>query len=75
MGGVLGGMAGQTAAGSAQKLVDGVQITFRRDGKVFNSAQVGQLCEYKLGAAVLVSSKANETRVQPNNPNGCAKSK
>lgn len=73
VGGVLGNLAGATAGGKSQQLVDGVQITFRDGKNLFNSAQVGQLCEFKLGSAILVSQSATETRIQPNNPNGCPK--
>jgi outer membrane lipoprotein SlyB len=34
--------------------------------KTFTSAQVGLPCEYKNGVALLVSTKSNETRIQPN---------
>ncbi|MDO4937481.1 MAG: hypothetical protein Q4E62_06155 [Sutterellaceae bacterium] len=70
-GGALGGLAGRGASGKAQNLVDGVQITFKQNGKIFTSAQVGQLCEYKTGTAIMVSPTPNATRIQPNNPYGC----
>lgn len=75
MGGVAGGVAGQAAGGMhSTTQVDGVQITFRDGDKVFNSAQVGKPCEYRLGTAIMVSPRPNETRIQPNNVGGCGKS-
>ena len=64
-GGAIGGLAGR------QELVNGVQITFRDGNRMFNSAQVGQVCEFKTGTAIMVSPSPNETRIQPNNPYGC----
>lgn len=72
-GAALGGVVGSAAAtGSTQ--VQGVQITYRRgsDGKMFNSVQVGNPCEYQTGLAVMVSTDPTSTRIQPNNPLGCA---
>ena len=60
-GGAIGGLAGQAAGGGRQELVNGM----------FNSAQVGQVCEFKTGTAIMVSPSPNETRIQPNNPYGC----
>lgn len=74
MGGVVGGVAGQAAGGMhSTTQVDGVQITFRDADKIFNSAQVGKPCEYRLGTAIMVSPRPNETRIQPNNVGGCGK--
>lgn len=70
-GGALGNMAGRGASGKSENLVDGVQITFRHNGRIFNSAQVGHLCEFKTGTAIMISPCPNETRIQPNNPYGC----
>lgn len=74
-GGALGGLGGRAASGKAQNLVDGVQITFRMGDKIYNSAQVGRVCEFRVGDAVMVSPSPNETRIQPNNPYGCGQSK
>jgi outer membrane lipoprotein SlyB len=70
----LVGAAGGTAAGAAmgslaadQVLVDGVQLTYVEGGKTLSSAQVGKLCEFKPGTAIVISTGPNETRVQPNN--------
>lgn len=71
-GAAVGNMAGSAVAGNkSTSYVDGVQITFRYNNKLFNSAQVGQPCEYKLGPAIMVSTSPTETRIQPNNPYGC----
>lgn len=72
-GGALGGLAGQSVGGDRQELVNGVQITFRSGNKLYNSAQVGQVCEFKVGTAIMVSQSPTETRIQPNNPYGCAR--
>ena len=72
-GGALGGLGGRAASGRAQNLVDGVQITFRDGDRIYNSAQVGRVCEYRVGDAVMVSPAPNETRIQPNNPWGWGK--
>ena len=64
-------IAGGLAGGGRQELVNGVQITFRDGNRMFNSAQVGQVCEFKTGTAIMVSPSPNETRIQPNNPYGC----
>ena len=75
MGGVAGGIAGAAladAASGSQSLVDGVQITFRYGDKLFNSAQVGRVCEFKTGTAIMVSPNPNATRIQPNNLGGCS---
>lgn len=72
-GGALGGIAGQSVGGNRQELVNGVQITFRDGNKLYNSAQVGRVCEFKTGTAIMVSQSPTETRIQPNNPYGCPK--
>ena len=72
-GGLVGGLSG-VGAGAAlggalapeKVLVEGVQLTYVADGQTLNSAQVGKMCEFKTGTAILVSTAANETRVQPN---------
>ena len=38
------GAAGSSAASPQNSLVDGVQLTFKMNGRIFNSAQVGQMC-------------------------------
>lgn len=67
-GGAAGGVTG-LAAGSlvpGQVLVDGVSLTFRDDGRMFSATQIGRMCEFAPGRALLVSSGGNETRIQPN---------
>lgn len=67
------GAGTSSAASPSQELVDGVQLTFRLNGRLFNSAQVGKMCEFKYGPAIMVSTNASSTRIQPNNPYGCKK--
>lgn len=67
-GGIVGGATGALAGSlvPASTLVDGVSLTYVLDDKTYNSAQVGQMCQFVPGKAIVVSSTANETRVQPN---------
>ena len=65
------GAAGSSAASPQNSLVDGVQLTFKMNGRIFNSAQVGQMCEFKYGPAIMTSTGPTNTRIQPNNPYGC----
>ncbi|MGM8225253.1 hypothetical protein ACSV5M_01635 [Cellvibrio sp. ARAG 10.3] len=67
--GALGGAVAGAATGSLVKdkvLVDGVSLVYVEDGETLSSAQVGKLCEFKPGVAVIISTGENETRVQPN---------
>lgn len=67
--GALGGGALGVAGGSlvpGQVLVPGVSITFEEEGQNFNSAQVGKLCEYMPGRAIVIETSPTTTRVQPN---------
>jgi outer membrane lipoprotein SlyB len=66
----LGAAAGGQVSGG-QSFVPGVQLTFKINGRIFNSAQVGQICEYRPGPALMVSTSPTSTRIQPNNPGGC----
>jgi outer membrane lipoprotein SlyB len=63
-GGGLGYVAGSMVPGTT--LVDGVSLTYVEDGQTLNSAQVGKLCEFQPGKAIVISTGANETRIQPN---------
>jgi outer membrane lipoprotein SlyB len=63
-GGAAGAMAGSLVSDTV--LVDGVSITYEFQGKTLNSAQVGRLCEYAPGKAVVISTNPTETRIQPN---------
>lgn len=75
-GAVAGGVVG-VAAGtmvSNKVLVDGVQLTYVDNNQMMSSAQVGKLCEFKLGTALVIStSNSYETRIQPNNDVPCPK--
>ena len=67
--GAAGGGALGVAGGSLvsdEVLVAGVSITFEEDGQNFNSAQVGKLCEYMPGRAIVIETSPTTTRVQPN---------
>jgi outer membrane lipoprotein SlyB len=63
-GGVFGAAAGSLVPG--QVLVAGVSITYTDHGSTFSSAQVGRMCEYAPGQAIMVSTSPTETRIQPN---------
>ena len=67
-GGLLGGAAGVAAASTSENtvLVEGVTITFVQHDKTYSSSQVGSTCEFKPGAAVMISTSGTETRIQPN---------
>lgn len=74
LGAGAGALAGDTLAGNSDtSYTDGVQLTFSMDGRTFQSVQVGKPCEYRTGPAIMATSKPGETRIQPNNPAGCAK--
>lgn len=67
--GGIGGAAAGAAAGSFvndKKIVEGVTITYSERNKIYISTQTGRMCEYKPGTALVVMTKANETRIQPN---------
>ncbi|HEY5298694.1 MAG TPA: hypothetical protein VIK59_12310 [Verrucomicrobiae bacterium] len=67
--GGAGGAAVGVAAGSMvpdKVLVDGVSISYTRNHKTLHSAQVGRLCEFTPGTAIMVTTQAKETRIQPN---------
>jgi len=68
-GGIVGGAAAGAAAGSMvsdKALVDGVQLTYNIDGKLITSVQVGMMCEFAKGQAIMISTTGTETRIQPN---------
>lgn len=68
--GAVGGGAAGVAAGSfvdSETLVPGILIAYQDEGKIYTSAQVGKLCEFSAGEiSLLVKTKSNETRIQPN---------
>jgi outer membrane lipoprotein SlyB len=70
-GGVVGGALGSGV--SDKTLVDGVTITYKMGEQMLSSTQVGKMCEFKAGLAMMVSTNNNETRIQPNFAESCAK--
>lgn len=69
---VAAGGAGATTgavAGSMVKdkvKVEGVSITYKQGSKVLTSVQAGRKCQFKPGHAIVITTKAKETRIQPN---------
>ncbi len=63
-GGVVGASAGSLAPGKI--LVNGVSITYQDGGRTLNSAEVGKLCQFTPGKAVMISTSPMNTRIQPN---------
>lgn len=65
-GGVAGGMIGNTISGSTT-LTDGVTVVFKTiHGNYLSSTQVGRMCEYQYGPAVIVATGPGSVRIQPN---------
>ncbi|AWX16037.1 hypothetical protein CEP48_07575 [Mergibacter septicus] len=71
-GAVAGAIAG-TAAGALgtalvkdKVIVEGVSLTYREGNKVYTSTQAGKRCQFKEGIALVITTKKNETRIQPN---------
>jgi outer membrane lipoprotein SlyB len=64
VGGVGGAAAGSLVPG--QVLVSGVTIGYTEAGALHTSTQVGEMCQFKMGQAMVVTTQGNETRVQPN---------
>lgn len=67
-GGVAGGALGNAAAGMVDDkiMVEGVTLAYSENNKVYTSTQVGRNCEFQPGIALMVSTSADETRIQPN---------
>lgn len=69
---VGGGVAGATLGGVAGTMVkdkvviEGVSLTYKQGTKIYTSTQAGKKCQFKPGIALLIKTKANETRIQPN---------
>jgi len=63
-GGLVGAAAGSLAPGKV--LVDGVSITYEYQRNTLNSVQVGQLCQFQPGKAIVISTGPTSTRIQPN---------
>ncbi|MBC8945345.1 hypothetical protein [Xenorhabdus indica] len=67
--GAIGGGALGAAAGSMvddKVIIEGVSLTYKENTKIYTSTQVGRTCQFTPGLAVVISTKTNETRVQPN---------
>jgi outer membrane lipoprotein SlyB len=70
--GTAGGAAAGVVGGSIapdKVIVEGVTIIYLNEdtGELVTSTQVGRTCEYVEGEkALMVTTKANETRIQPN---------
>jgi outer membrane lipoprotein SlyB len=69
IGGATGGAPGALAGSgvSDKTLVEGVSLTYAENGKTLSSAQVGKICEFQPGMAIVISSGPNEARLLPNN--------
>ena len=63
-GGTLGAIAGDMAEDKI--LVDGVTLAYSEEDKIYTSTQVGKVCEFQPGVALVVTTTSNETRIQPN---------
>jgi outer membrane lipoprotein SlyB len=63
-----GAVAGSVTPGSNS--MNGVSIAYQESGHVYNSAQIGQICEFKVGMAIMVSTGGSNTRIQPNSECG-----
>ena len=64
-GAALGGAAGSMV--SDKTLVEGVQLTYNNTaGKLITSVQVGKMCEFTKGQAIMITNSPTETRIQPN---------
>lgn len=67
--GAVGGRAVGTAAVSWVKdktLVEAVSFTYKEGMKIYTSTQVGKTSQFTTGLAIVISTKDNETRIQPN---------
>ncbi|PHM58959.1 membrane protein [Xenorhabdus sp. KK7.4] len=67
--GAVGGGALGAAAGSVVKdkvIVEGVSLTYKEKTKIYTSTQVGRTCQFTPGLALVITTKTNETRIQPN---------
>lgn len=67
-GGAGGGVAGAAAGSlvSDKTMVEAVSLSYKSGTKVLSSTQVGKSCLFTPGLAVMISTKENETRIQPN---------
>nr|MBA2816291.1 membrane protein [Candidatus Pantoea persica] len=51
---------------SDKTLVESVSLTYKEGTKIYTSTQVSRTCKFTSGLAVVISTKNNETRIQPN---------
>ncbi|PSM52115.1 putative outer membrane lipoprotein [Campylobacter blaseri] len=74
-GGAIGGALGGAGGGmvSDKKLVEGVTIIYQDGDKKLSSTQVGRLCEFKPGNAIMIITSKHDTRIQANS--ACQNSK
>lgn len=69
---LIGGAAGAAigaASGSLvndKVIVNGVTLAYKINDSLKSSTQVGFLCEYTTGKAIMVKTTENNTRIQPN---------
>ncbi len=71
-GGIVGGSVAEAVAGP-EALVDGVNILYSENGQILNSVQIGKMCEFSAGPAMVLITQQDETRVQPNAASACVK--
>ncbi len=64
VGGVTGALSGSLTEG--ESVVQGVSLTYREEDKTYTSTQVAKKCQFKPGIALMITTKENETRIQPN---------
>jgi len=65
VGGAVGALTGTSV--KDKKYVEGVSLTYKEDVNIYTSVQMGYACQFSPGLAMVISTKNNETRVQPNN--------
>lgn len=67
--GAVAGTAAGALGGALVKdkvIVEGVSLTYREGNKIYTSTQAGKRCQFKEGIALVITTKKNETRIQPN---------
>lgn len=67
-GGIAGGTVGAVAGTMVKDkvIVEGVSLTYKQGTKIYTSTQAGRKCQFKPGVALVIKTKTNETRIQPN---------
>jgi len=65
VGGAVGALTGTSV--NDKKYVEGVSLTYKDDTRIYTSVQMGYACQFSPGLAMVISTKSNETRIQPNN--------